>query len=423
MREVPPLRSKCQEVAISTSIGAEGGRLEETLVALGRVGGHVRQLTVSSDGVERTTASSAVLRVISCCPGIVGIRLPPDAQLALGLHGGRISALELHYGSDAARDPMASLLAATSVPSLRSIALDHFATSASKAWALFSSLSHTAIERVSLIRCCVNVVDIDVDAYAGENRIASELLSMASEGSDGMAAIVLAHFVVGWVGLTGGASDIPGSADDQPQPRARLLADDGIELLVIDHFMTAHVPVLAESKSISRLCVQIRSSPEDFELLEVLDRCFTGPGATQSAAAGSFPALRVLYIQRDLPDTSVRPGDISLSETERAALEGEVTALELKSRIELERRDTATGRRWDARFSSSDQAAYMTGLIRCGLGVYVRTAAFDCADGRRSSTTPTSSTGRDEEELARATAGGWFRWISGGSCRRGYRQS
>ena len=162
MREVPPLRSKCQEVAISTSIGAEGGRLEETLVALGRVGGHVRQLTVSSDGVERTTASSAVLRVISCCPGIVGIRLPPDAQLALGLHGGRISALELHYGSDAARDPMASLLAATSVPSLRSIALDHFATSASKAWALFSSLSHTAIERVSLIRCCVNVVDIDV---------------------------------------------------------------------------------------------------------------------------------------------------------------------------------------------------------------------------------------------------------------------
>ena len=260
-------------------------------------------------------------------------------------------------------------VAAQSLPNLRSVALRRYAVAASDAWALFGALAGTAVDRLDLLECCVSAADMDVEAYATATKRGLRLIAMASEASDGVAAIALIHLPARDIGLTGGSWEGLFGREAQPEPSARRIADDKVDMLAIDHFSTARIPVLATSRKITRLFVQCRSAADDFDLVDALSICFDAPAAD---APRPFAALKSVLIRVDHHFSTYRDNDGGLGDHDVSRLGREIAALERKIEAELDRRATQDNRHWSKRTALHDADALMSGIIQPGIHTYVR---------------------------------------------------
>lgn len=350
--------------------------LEPTLAALARVGGRVRLLKVTGGPGRgdwgRATLRTAFAQVIARCPHIVAMQMPAEAQLAVVLQpklADGLRSLHLDCTAHLLASPgcMTPVLAARSLPQLRSIALQHYSDAASSVWALFSALSRTALERLDLLQCSVAAVDMDVKAMEFHVVPGRRRLAMASEASDGVAAIALIFWRARDIGLTGGPEVGFGASDVQPKPDGRRLAE--CRMLVIDHFSTCHVPVLAAGSSMTHLFVQLRAAPTDFALLNALMDRFD---ASKDHLSGPFPALKGFFIRLNSGFDPEREDDSSLLDDDVARLRSEMQALEATIQDELQRRIAVDNRHWSTRETIPDPHAIMSGLVQPGILTYVR---------------------------------------------------
>ena len=340
--------------------------LASDLAALARIGSHVRTITIAALDVRgRETSGSAALQIMRHCAALEAVQMPADQSILIDLQGQlwpNLQVLYLNYAVVTKRSIMGPVLAARSMPGLRSIALQRYAVKASEAWALFSALSCTAVDSITLQQCRITDADMDVavEARAGTSDVGA-LVALASDAADDVAAIVLCFYTVSGFGLAGGPD---GDGGGWHISQSQLNACE-VETLAIDHFSAARLATFAACPTIRRLYILLRRSSADFVVLSALSAVFKQTNA--------FQGLRTIFIQYypTARSTWVRTDD-SLGEVEMMRLEREAAALEETIWAEILRRGADDGRRWTARPPRVQEASLMAGLIQPGIITDVR---------------------------------------------------